>query len=372
VADRNDLTALVQLAYAASIDDTLWPDWAERLRSCFDAKGVVFGVLDVETHEIKSGLFHFPDADFDRILPEYTGHMAALDPVVRRLANSGAMEVFDDSDLADTGCSADHEYQAWQLARLGIRHNLTATCAIGPKLRSGVTLNWQPSSGPVGAAERRQIKALVPHLQNAVMLGLRHSELLSEAWWDGLQVGDSSAAILLDEQRRVLRLSGAAEQLLRKHDGILVRGGRLAASIAACNDRLQAAIAGALDDVGPVAARSIVSRPSGQPAFQVAIHPLPRSRRFVAPHQAAALVRVCEPATATKTLSPIERELLGFSERETQVADLLLSGHSLESLAQVLGVSHNTVRNHLQSIFRKTRTNRQSDLIRFLLGLERD
>ena len=57
--------------------------------------------------------------------------------------------------------------------------------------------------------------------------------------------------------------------------------------------------------------------------------------------------------------------------RRRGIASALLEGHSIESMAATLGVSRNTARNHVQALFRKTQTNRQSDLIRLLDRLAR-
>lgn len=370
MADGNGVGALAQLAYAAAIDDELWPAWAEAMRRHFGAVGIVFGVLDLQTARIKSGLFHFPDGDVDRVIPEYAEHMAAHDPVLRRLAQCRGSEIFDNADAHNLDDAEDAEYHRWQLARLGIRRNLTAAVAIHKDLCAGVTLNWAPG-GPAGASARSEVISLFPHLQQAMKLGLRHSQLLQAAWWDGHQAGDSGAAMLLDDHGRVLRASRAAEVVIACGDGLDVRAGRLAAVAPDCDDKLQLAIAGALDEIGPQAGSAKVARRSGRPPYQVTVHPLPRSRRFLAPNQAAAIVRIVRPETACARLSPLHRDLLGFTEREAEVAELLLSGHSLESLAQAIGIRHNTVRNHLQSIFRKTGTNRQSDLVRLLMNIEK-
>lgn len=61
-------------------------------------------------------------------------------------------------------------------------------------------------------------------------------------------------------------------------------------------------------------------------------------------------------------------DLSAVTAREKEVAHLLLDGHSVESLSASLGISRNTARVHLQSLFRKTGTARQIDLVRLLLA----
>ena len=51
------------------------------------------------------------------------------------------------------------------------------------------------------------------------------------------------------------------------------------------------------------------------------------------------------------------------------MALLVLDGHGLKVVAGELGVSTSTVRTHLLSIFRKTNTHRQAELVRLLAKL---
>jgi DNA-binding CsgD family transcriptional regulator len=54
---------------------------------------------------------------------------------------------------------------------------------------------------------------------------------------------------------------------------------------------------------------------------------------------------------------------------ECRVAHFLAEGMSPKEIAARVGVQHDTVRKQLQSIYQKTSTNRQPDLIRLLLHL---
>ena len=109
-----------------------------------------------------------------------------------------------------------------------------------------------------------------------------------------------------------------------------------------------------------------VPRENGRPALLVAVEPLPRIETPVASLQAAAIVRIIDPCDHANA-GNVHSLLFGFTERELRVADLLLAGHSIETIANVLTISPATVRIHLRALFRKTDTNRQSDLVELLL-----
>jgi DNA-binding CsgD family transcriptional regulator len=96
-----------------------------------------------------------------------------------------------------------------------------------------------------------------------------------------------------------------------------------------------------------------------------AVTPVIRPPSPCAAYLPAALVQL--KPLAHKHLSRRHAELFALSSRELEVANLLVSGHTKESISAVLNISPGTVRVHFSSLFRKTRTGRQADLVRVLL-----
>lgn len=82
--------------------------------------------------------------------------------------------------------------------------------------------------------------------------------------------------------------------------------------------------------------------------------------------------------TARKPSAPFERNAaavasLGLTPRECQVLDLLASGRTNDELARTLGVSPNTIKTHLASLFAKLEVDRRVKAIekaRFLSLIE--
>ena len=60
--------------------------------------------------------------------------------------------------------------------------------------------------------------------------------------------------------------------------------------------------------------------------------------------------------------------LYGLTAAETEVGLLSLGGKSITEIAELRGVTHNTVRTHLKQVFSKTGARSQADLVRFLLS----
>ena len=72
----------------------------------------------------------------------------------------------------------------------------------------------------------------------------------------------------------------------------------------------------------------------------------------------------CPPAIDVHTL----RDWYSLTPAEARVAVLLAGGHSVKDIVERLGIGTNTARTHLKSIFAKTETRRQGELIRLLLS----
>jgi DNA-binding CsgD family transcriptional regulator len=59
-------------------------------------------------------------------------------------------------------------------------------------------------------------------------------------------------------------------------------------------------------------------------------------------------------------------DLFGLTSREAAIAMLLADGHGLEEIARRLRMAIGTARNHLKSVFEKTDTTRQAELVALL------
>ena len=75
------------------------------------------------------------------------------------------------------------------------------------------------------------------------------------------------------------------------------------------------------------------------------------------------------PGSAPAIDSSLLYAVFGLTPAECRIATLLAEGLSLKQIAQAQGTQPETVRKQLQSIYQKTSTNRQPELIRLLLHL---
>lgn len=70
-----------------------------------------------------------------------------------------------------------------------------------------------------------------------------------------------------------------------------------------------------------------------------------------------------QPITATELLKTTT-----LSAREAGIVELLLQGNRNEEIGHRLGITHGTVRNYLQVIYRKLRVRNRTELVLMLLS----
>ena len=167
-------------------------------------------------------------------------------------------------------------------------------------------------------------------------------------------------------------MNQAADQLVKSDDGISLSKGHLVVDSMGHNSELQRLISEAVS-VHPLSGCThggalLVSRKSKRLSFEITTSPVP-SALIHNQRQLAALVFIADPASAPLSRSSTLRALYGLSPLECRLADLLASGQDVAAAAEPLRLTVDATRSHLKSIFRKTGTNRQTDLIRRILGI---
>ncbi|MCB1492334.1 MAG: helix-turn-helix transcriptional regulator [Rhodobiaceae bacterium] len=83
----------------------------------------------------------------------------------------------------------------------------------------------------------------------------------------------------------------------------------------------------------------------------------------------AAITYVWDPLSQDRDIGRPLAALFGFTAAEQELARVLATGADLATVGERLGLSRNTVRNRLQSMYAKTGTNRQSEFLLHILGI---
>jgi DNA-binding CsgD family transcriptional regulator len=289
------------------------------------------------------------------------------------LANPGR-QICHDQMLMGEAEMDRHPFYDWAERTHGVRY--MAIGVTDPRHPIGATLGLTRarSRGPITAEELARLDVLLEHFERAVQL----EHHLGKALAPGIAALDfldrnPTGILILDGLGRVVVANRAARHMAERADGFSLRTDGIAALRPQDDAGLQRLIAGAvrvargegLDSGGSLR----LPRRSGARDYVVTVSPLSRRESILAELLPAACVLINDPQGPAPQSAALLRQIYGITSAEQRLIKRLIAGDTPEQAARALGVSMPTVRSHLASVFRKTDTSRQADLIRLLATL---
>jgi DNA-binding CsgD family transcriptional regulator len=217
---------------------------------------------------------------------------------------------------------------------------------------------------------------LLPHVGRAMTVHHRVTRAELEATMatgaiDRMAVG----VVLLDATGMAVIVNREAQRLFAAQDGIGMVGRKLIAIDSNQTKRLSRLIRRVgcssdthlpADTTGGATIR--LKRLNGRLDYHVVVLPLPRRCQ---PENAAGAVAVLFVTDPERGQSPVDflcGDLYGLTVAEVRLVTSLLENNGLTAAATDLGLSRNTVHSQLASVFQKTGTRSQSQLLRLILG----
>lgn len=221
---------------------------------------------------------------------------------------------------------------------------------------------------PSASSSPEPSQELEPHLPHgrALRRRLEGARQLSAAL-----EGFGTAAWIVDRQGVVQFANEAADRITSTPRSFIgIRHRCLLPAWPADRRALSSAVRDAARKEGGRASRMPLRDRHGTTAASCTIRPLPVAAPcWMLPSEPQALVVVL-PATLRRYVAvELLRQAWGLTHAESVLAQALLRHGSLTTCVNALGKAHETLRSQLKSIFAKTGTNRQADLLAKLLDL---
>lgn len=353
------ISAFIARIYESASDREAWDGVARTLVELTHSHALFISTVDAEHRQYSSGSVYGPDTySFDKGLEEFWAGLYKHDPSLAWAAANPYARFCNTRDLIPSADYLEHPWIKWSRSRLGSTHWLVGYTTTDDGLTFGVSVHAPAAIGPVASEDERLFRMLFDHMEHAVRLAARPP-----------MIEGSKAVIILDPRGNVREASEAAQHILSCQDGLLLVDKRLECSRAADTSKLNAAIKSALSALsGGTGGAVKLSRPSGKRDWLVTVTPMPCPPSPCQAFGGGAVVKIIDPVQHTR-LSSLHADLFGFTKRESEIANLLLAGHSVETMAVALNIKPTTAKDHLHSLFRKTDTRRQSDLVGLLAAL---
>lgn len=252
----------------------------------------------------------------------------------------------------------------------GVEYTLLVTFNDTPGAFTGLAFMRHSDAQPFSNTDVTDLGELVPHLRRVLAIQDRLGEV-NERRHDAYAVLESlpTGIAILGAGGVIEFANGAARDLLARCDGLTVEDGVLRAYRRSGIDLLDVL----LRDVASTGEHRAlaVERPSGRPAFRCVLSRLWQNVGEGLPNLLAMPKVVCyvgDPDQPLETPAEILQRLFGLTFGEARLVERLVAGETVATAASRLGIRESTARDRLKSVFAKTETTGQPDLLRTILN----
>ncbi len=215
------------------------------------------------------------------------------------------------------------------------------------------------------------VRFLIPHLRQAFQLHRRIAELRARAaGFEAALDMIATPVLLFGHGGKLVGMNRSASVLVGEGDGLVATREGLRAERTAESGLLARAIGRASSPSrgnGDRAGQTVwITRRKSGP-LQLLISPV-GTNGFQGNGSITAIAFVNDAARRQRPAEDTLRTRFGLTRAESRVALLLCDGRAPKSIAEMIGVSVETVRSQMKSIYAKTEVRRQSELVRLLLN----
>jgi DNA-binding CsgD family transcriptional regulator len=372
------LLEAVDAIYAASLDESLWPDTLRRVLELTDSQAISFCIID-RSGEPRMPVFDFLNlesrsVDMPLFMAEYLeGGMAAIDPTIRYIVANPHASLVRDSALMSEAEKDRDRYYAWHAHHSDLRHRAAALSAVSKDIQVGLTIHRTRQKGDFPDNVEPLFTLLRSHMERAVRIAFQLGTL-ETMLGSSREILDRNhrGIILLDDRGAVVFANAAAEAIARSDDGVLLSKEGVRFKLARDNAMLQRMIRNAVAKNASVLVQNggvmRALRPSGNDPYLVTVSPVSAGAFLFTVARPAVCIVISDPELVAAPAYGTLKELFGLTPSEARLALLLAKGLSLQAAAARAGVAYATARAQLTMVFRKTRTSRQSELVKLLVS----
>ena len=213
---------------------------------------------------------------------------------------------------------------------------------------------------------------LHPHLKRA--LSINYRLMTFEKQTDSIVRATEQinvAAIVVNEHQQAIFVNEAADRLLAKRREIRIRNG----TVEMCNPvesaKFRALIMEACDPINKITRDQpcvmVVKRTESAANLKLTVCPMDVPFLSTGAAKARAIIFISEEPSSAESAMEMLAKCYRLTPAEVRVLRGITEGRSLKEVATHLEVSVNTVHSQIKSIFAKTNTHRQSELMKLVM-----
>jgi DNA-binding CsgD family transcriptional regulator len=369
-SEAHFLSALITAIYDAALDQSLWPPTLKQI--CAFIRGPA-AMIFAHDGALKAGYrFHSwgDDPEYTRL---YFERYAAINPVnpAQLLLDLGevkaALDLVPRRELMET-----RFYREWAKPQ-GYVDNVFAIVDKSATSYAALAVTRDEQTGAVDDQARRRMSLLAPHVRRAVLIGNVIDLRQAEASMFAEMVGSlASAVFFVDANARILFANAAGQDVLGDRKVVSNVEGTFAALDPQADEALRSVFAASANGDMAVGTGGVAVLLSVSLSERWLAHVLPMTagvrQQARTNYAAAAAVFVRKASLDTPSSMETVAKLYRLTASELRVLQSVIETRGVRAVANALGLSEATVKTHLQRLFNKTGTRRQSDLIKLVAG----
>lgn len=353
--NQKSVLELIELIYAAATDSQ---HWDEALAGVGALAGSYTTVLSVHDMRSQRTLLNFHAGAEPETMRLYEAYYHLINPWLSTGAALVPGIVSGEAFVRPEQLHKTEFYNDFG-KRCGIVHSAAGILSVDTSTLSYLSLNRGERASHFSDAELDAIRSVVPHLRCALNIARQFDYL--QTWRDAWNKSVSGLVLICAGE--VVDLNSAARRIVDSADGfswnantIWVRQNGQAIRLPDC---LRKASSGAGFDL------MRIDRPSAKRPYAISAIELPGSGlRSGKP----VLMIIDDPdASPLDALDAMLRVVYRMTSAEIRLATHLMQGVGLTKTANKLGISRHTAKAQLRSIFTKTDTRTQSELVALIL-----
>lgn len=357
---------LLHTLHSAPLDNGHWQRFLSRICETTES---VYGIFTANDSAIGNRvLAHSGMPQFAEAHRMYNENFRHRDPFREKFLRAPQVGVIEGHELCPYDELVKTDLYREFLSPMDLHHQTFVVLSMAPRKYELISM-WRGKGRPELEDDKRDLlRLLMPHVQTA--LRVRHmigqAEVRAKTA-EALLDASPTASLLLDATGEVVYANAAALAMVEAADGLRVVGRRLTPVDGLQRQRFAALVATAAKGTESGGAIALERR-SGQRALQALVSAFHSDSNA---SDASVLVLVSDPEKTVHFPDAVLRALYDLTPAETEIANGLLTGYSLDEVAMLRRVSVATVRSQMKSLLGKTDTRRQGDLVRLLASLPR-
>lgn len=358
----NDIYWIHEQLFAAAANEIPFTEALETIIDAFDGAGGVAFELNRKTGVVSNWV----GSGLESGESDYIDHLNAINPRMHYSLRHTAGHIAYEGKFIDEKSINGHEFYDAIERSVGVRYFLGSRIFDEGDISLFHSIEFTNRHAHPDNEKINSFQRIAPAIGNAWRIAsrLRLSEdHSSSSPWTPNHLPWSIFA--LSSNGTILEMNNSAREMLSRADVVKLHDGVLISAIAASSAKLENAMH---QGMAGETSKLLLNGEDGVAPVIVQILPV-NPAKIPAPQPISILVYIWNPLQDTREFGGVLSDLYGLTQAETRLVSMLAIGTSLNLAARQLGISRNTAGNQLQSIFAKTGTHRQSELLVQIAGI---